>query len=70
MKNILQRNKRGLLMLGLAVFFVLGGSSQSWAYDHHNGGWDNHHRYHHYGYYHHHRGYWDQRNGLRVWINI
>ena len=70
MKNQLLRNKRGLLMvLALAAFFVVGGASQSWAHDR-DGFWDRHHHYHHYGYYHHHRGYWDDRNGVRLWINI
>ena len=60
----------GLLSLGLAAFLYTG-ASQAWADDHgHDGFWDGHHHYHHYEYYHNHRGYWDERNGLRVWINI
>jgi hypothetical protein len=74
MKTILQRNKRGLLLLGMAVFFVLSGAGKLWADDwrYHDRYYDRdgYHHYHHYGYYHHHRGYWDERNGLRIWINI
>ena len=71
MKNLLQRNKRTFLMLALGTLFVLGGSSQSWAHDHgRDGFWDHHHHWHSYGYYHHHRGYWDDRNGVRLWINL
>jgi len=58
-------------MVGMAVLFVVGGASQSWAHDHdHDGFWDRHHHYRHYEYYHHHRGYWDDRDGVRLWINI
>ncbi len=61
--------KLGLLSLGLVAFLVAG-AGQSWAHDDQDGFWDGHHRYHHYEYYHNHHGYWDQRNGVRVWINI
>ena len=65
-------------MLGMAVVFVLGGASKSWAddwryhdrYYDRDGYWDYHHHYHSYLYYHHHRGYWDERNGVHVWISI
>ena len=59
----------GLLSLGLVAFLSTGAGS-AWADDHHDGFTDSHHQYHHYSYYHNHRGYWDQRNGVRIWINI
>jgi hypothetical protein len=72
MKKILQQNKRGFLLAGMVIFFILGGINQSRAHDDrdHDGFWDEHHHYRHYEFYHHHRGYWDERSGLHVFINV
>jgi hypothetical protein len=41
------------------------------AYDHDKTGYfDDHHQHHPYVYHHHHRGYWQENNGVRVFINV
>jgi hypothetical protein len=70
--KIQSKCKVGILAL-CAVSFLCAGWGQAWADDHgpgRDGFWDNHHHYRHYEYYHHHRGYWDNQNGLNVWINL
>jgi len=64
MKKLTQTSVLALL----AAALLLGSATQSQA--HPNGYWDRGGRWHDYGYYHHHQGYWDERNGGRVWINI
>ncbi len=55
----------------LVLAFAGLGATRSLAYDHDDRGWyDNDHHRHPFVNYHHHRGYWDQRNGVRVFINI
>jgi hypothetical protein len=63
--------KKTILILSLAALFTSVGAVRSLAYDHDSHGWydDHHHRHafiHHNG----HRGYWDQRDGTKVFINI
>ena len=74
MKNIiLGRNRRMFLVMGALVSaFLLGGIGQVAAYDGHQdrNGFRDGNGYHRYGYNHHHRGYWNQQNGVRLWINI
>jgi hypothetical protein len=71
----LKQNHRGFLALAaLSVTFMLATAGPSFAdgsyrHDQH-GYWDGHHHYHNYDYYHHHRGYWDERNGVRIFINL
>ncbi len=61
-----------LSMSGLLVLALVGFSAgRTQAYDHDDRGWyDRDHHHHPFIYYHNHRGYWDQRNGVRVFINI
>jgi hypothetical protein len=60
------------LLLGIAALFTLGTAQQAQAYydKYPDGYWDQHGHYQHYTIYHHHRGYWDQRNGVRVFISF
>jgi|HubBroStandDraft_1064217.scaffolds.fasta_scaffold596802_2 hypothetical protein len=60
--------RHALLLLG-ATLFLCTGARQAWS-DDRDGFWDNGHHWHHYEYYHHHRGYWDERSGIRIWINV
>ncbi|MEO6845900.1 MAG: hypothetical protein ABI254_01485 [Chthoniobacterales bacterium] len=76
MKNIISRHNRGI-SLAIAILscaFLLGGITNSQAnnWHHHNkhGYYDHNGNFHHYGYHNHHRGYWNQTNGTRVWINL
>jgi len=76
MKNIVLNRARQLLMI-VAIFFSLllfGGIQPAPAHDDdhgdQNGFHDSHGNYHRYGYHHHHRGYWNEDNGPRIWINI
>ena len=69
------RHDRRMLLVMAVLFsaFMAGGVSQVWAHDGYqdqNGYRDQNGYYHHYGYYHHHRGYWDQHQGVHVWINV
>jgi hypothetical protein len=61
-------------MAATVVVLTLAGASQTFAdgpYRHDgNGYWDGNHHYHHYEYYQNHRGYWDERSGVRVFINL
>jgi hypothetical protein len=60
-----------LVMAVLFSAFLLGGARQAQAYGGDQNGYrDNYGYYHHYGYRHHHRGYWNQQNGVRLWINV
>jgi hypothetical protein len=59
------------LTLGLIALFAVVGVSRTMAYDHDDKGWfDNNHHHHPFIYHNHHRGYWDQQNGVRVFINV
>jgi hypothetical protein len=63
--------KKTILFLGLTTLFVVVGGARSMAYDHDDKGWiDDHHQHHPFIYHHHHRGYWDNRSGARVFINV
>jgi len=69
----LKQNHRGFLAAAVTVTLMLATAAPSRAdgYRHDDHGyWDNHHSYHHYDYYQNHRGYWDERNGVRIFINI
>ena len=71
--KIFKQNYRGFLAIAaVSLTLFLAGASSSFAdYRHDNSGyWDSHHRHHNYEYYHHHRGYWGQRNGVRIFINL
>jgi len=80
MKNKISRHNRGMLLVMAVLFsaFMAGGVSQlradDWGghqrYYDRDGFWDGQHQYHGYDNYHHHRGYWDQRNGVRFFINV
>lgn len=81
MKNMktLSQNYRGFFITAaVALALMLAGVGRSFADDwgeHHrysdrDGFWDGQHHYHAYGYYHNHRGYWDERNGIRIWIDL
>lgn len=61
-----------LIMSGLLILALVGFSAgRMQAYDHDAHGWyDNDHHHHPFIYHNHHRGYWDERNGVRVFINI
>jgi len=69
------------MLLAMALLFsavTAGGISQlradDWGghqrYYNQDGFWDGQHQYHQYDHYHNHRGYWDQRNGVRFFINV
>jgi len=65
------KNSRKILFLGLVTLFVVSGAGRLMAYDHDDKGWfDDHHKHHPFVEHNHHRGYWDQRNGVKVFINI
>lgn len=74
MKTSQRKYQRFLAIAAACVTLTLAFASPSFAdgpYRHDgNGYWDGHHRYHHYEYYHNQRGYWDNRSGVRVFINI
>jgi hypothetical protein len=61
-----------VLLFGVAAFVGLGALNQAQAYydRYPDGYWDHHGHYRHYEVYHRHRGYWDERNGVRVFINL
>ena len=61
-----------VLLLG-ALAFVAGGTlNQAQAYydRYPDGYWDHGGHYRHYEIYHRHRGYWDDRGGARVFIQL
>lgn len=66
--------KKLLLIPVMVAVMLAGGAFQASAdtvFVHDGRGyWDGHHHHHNYDYYHHQRGYWDQRNGVRVFINL
>ncbi len=65
------KTSRKMLFLGLVASFIAVSAGRSMAYDHDEKGWfDDHHKHHPFIYHNHHRGYWDQRDGARVFINI
>ena len=75
----LKQNYRGFLaMAAVSATLMLAAASRSFAddwgghyrYYDRDGYWDGHHTYHAFEYYHHHRGYWDNRSGIRIWINV
>ena len=65
------KTSRYMLSLALVTLFIAMGASRTLAYDHDDKGWyDDHHVHHPFIYHDNHRGYWDQHNGVRVFINI
>jgi hypothetical protein len=63
--------KKLILSCSLVLAFADLSATRTLAYDHDDRGWyDNDHHRHPFVNYHNHRGYWDQRNGVRVFINI
>ena len=60
-----------LTALALAAFGLTASAN---AYPHqphgHDGYTDGNHHYHPYVMHQGHRGYWDQRSGVQVWINV
>ena len=67
----------GLLLAAMTAFCVLGSSqakAEDWGghyrYNDRDGFYDGHRHYHHFEYYRSHRGYWDERNGVRIFINL
>ena len=69
--------KLGLLLTAMGAFLVLVGSqlrADDWGghqrYHDRDGFYDGQRNYHQYDHYRNHRGYWDQRNGVRVFINV
>jgi hypothetical protein len=56
------------LLIGAALFAVTGAFSQAQA--HPDGYWDRDGHWRHYDHYRNHEGYWDQRNGVRVFIGL
>ncbi len=61
-----------LVLLGIAALLTFGSMQRTQAYydKYPDGYWDHQGHYQHYVIYHHHRGYWDQRNGARVFIQF
>ena len=74
MKTLKQNHRGFLAIAALSVTFMLATAGPSFGDDHFRhddkGYWDAHHHYHHYDYYQNHRGYWDERNGVRIFINL
>ncbi len=63
--------KKTILFLGLIAAVLAVGSVRTLAYDHDSHGWwDAHHHHHPFIYHNHHRGYWDERGGTRIFINV
>jgi len=60
------------ILIGAALLAAAGTLNQAQAYydRYPDGYWDHHGRWQNYEIYHHHRGYWDERNGVRVFINF
>ncbi len=54
------------------AMLALGTVTQAQAYydRYPDGYWDHHGHYRHYEIYHRHRGYWDDRPGGRIFINL
>jgi hypothetical protein len=61
-----------LFTTSLLILALTGlGATRTMAYDHDDRGWyDNDHHRHAFTHYHNHRGYWDQRDGARVFISL
>lgn len=79
MKNIMSRRNRGMLVMAVLLSaFLAGGVSQlradNWGghqrYYDRDGFYDGQRHYYPYEHYRNHRGYWDQRNGARIFINL
>jgi len=74
MKTLKQHSLRFLALAAVTVTLMLAAATPSLAdgpYRHDDHGyWDDHHHYHAFDYYQNHRGYWDERNGVRIFINL
>jgi len=77
MKKTLKWTKSALVLTTMAALFAFGAgiaSAEDWGghyrYYDRDGFYDSDHYYHHYEYYHHHRGYWRERHGVHVFINL
>jgi hypothetical protein len=80
MKNIiqtLQRMNLGFLLTAAGALFVLSSGhlrAEDWGghqrYYDRNGFYDGQHQYHQFEHYRKHRGYWNQHNGVRIFINV
>jgi hypothetical protein len=74
MKTLKQNYREFLAITAISGTLMLTTVIPSFADDHFHhddhGYWDGHHQYHHYAYYQNHRGYWDERNGVRIFINL
>jgi len=79
MKNIMSRHNRGMLVVAILLSaFLAGGVGQlradDWGghqrYYDRDGFYNGQHQYYPYEHYRNHRGYWDQRGGVRVFINL
>ena len=57
-----------LILLGIAALLTFGSMQRAQASP--DGYWDHHGHWQHYTTYHHHRGYWDERNGTRIFISL
>jgi Spy/CpxP family protein refolding chaperone len=57
-----------LSLVGAALLFLVTFANPAQA--HPDGYWDHGGRWQHYRDYHHHHGYWDERNGTRVFISL
>ncbi len=60
------------ILIGAILFAATGMVNQAQAYydRYPNGYWDRDGRWQPYVIYHHHRGYWDRRNGARIFISF
>jgi hypothetical protein len=74
-KNIMKNISK--VILAVAALALLGSSvvradyyrDPNYRYGH-NGYWDHGNHYHHWARYHDHDGYWSNRNGARIFIQI
>ncbi len=68
----MKTTQKSIIFAGL-LMAAAGTINQAQAYDrdHNRDGYRDHQgHWRHYENYHNHRGYWDQQNGVRVFINI
>ena len=74
MKTLKQHSGGILALAALTASLMLAATTPSFAdgpFRHDdNGYWDDHHQYHHFDHYQNHRGYWNQQNGVRVFITL